>query len=325
MTDPKVAIIIAAYNASKTILGALESALFQPEVAEIIVIDDCSSDETKKIVSKAAESDSRIILIEQPFNQGPSAARNRGLAHSTSPFVAVLDSDDIFLPGRFARIFAQDGWDLCADNIRFTRDSSTLQENNAKGAEGARVCTVDFETFVTGNIGDRSTRRRELGFLKPVIRRDFLNAHGLQFDERCRLGEDFVLYSNILARGARFIVLEESGYAALERDNSLSAVHSICHLSAFLRACRELAEANILTTPERVALDRHSRLISEKISHREILKIRRLQGAGAAIWAMTKKPTALRDILLDRLHPHQPVKSSRRLLIPSDDFGRLCE
>lgn len=325
MTDPKVAIIIAAYNASKTILGALESALIQPEVAEIIVIDDCSSDDTKQIVSKAAEADSRITLIEQPFNQGPSAARNRGLAHSTSPFLAVLDSDDIFLPGRFARIFAQDGWDLCADNIRFTSDGSTLQETVAKGSKGARVCTVDFETFVAANIGDRGTRRSELGFLKPVIRRDFLEAHGLHFDERCRLGEDFVLYSNMLARGARFIVLEKSGYAALERDNSLSAVHSISHLRAFLRACRELAEAKSLTAPERVALDRHSRLISEKIAHREILKIKRLEGTGAAIWAMTKKPTALRDILLDRLQSGQPVQSRRRLLIPSDDFGRLCK
>lgn len=325
MTEPKVTVLIAAYNAGETISAAITSALEQPETAELIVIDDCSNDDTRERAAQSGRSDSRLVVLEQPFNQGPSAARNRGLALAKSPFFTVLDSDDILLPGRFARIFEHTGWDMCADNVRFTRDPNSLREPAAKNRVSNRSCTLDLKTFVAGNISKRGSRRNELGFLKPVIRREFMDRNGLQFDERCRLGEDFVLYGSLLARGAHFTLLETCGYAALERANSLSAAHSITHLRALLIASKQLAEGPSLTEAERKALKQHSRVISEKIAHREILERKRYYGLASAFLAMVKRPTAMRDILHDRILGAPPGNPQRRTLISASAFDRLCE
>ncbi len=318
-----VAVLIAAFNSERTIATAIKSALAQAETAEVIVIDDCSSDKTVEIAREAGRDNPRFKLIEQSFNQGPSAARNRGIDASTAPFLAVLDADDAFIPGRFRNLPSSDTWDLCADNIRFTRDRGFMQEIAGESDPSSRSCTISFKTFVNGNIGQRGERRTELGFLKPVIRRDFLDRHGLRFDETCRLGEDFILYAQMLAKGARFTLIEACGYAALERDNSLSADHSVTHLRALLRASRDLAAKNGLSKEANEALRIHARLVSEKIAHREVLEKRRHDGLMSALFAMASRPTTLRDILLDRVNkPPAPKPGARRLISP-EAFDRL--
>ena len=319
----EVTVLIAAFNSEKTIATAIKSALAQEESAEVVVIDDCSNDGTVERAVAAAGNDPRFKLIEQPFNQGPSAARNRGIAASSAPFLSVLDADDAFIPGRFANLPANESWDLCADNIRFTRDPESFRQISEETAQSPRSCTIGFKTFVNGNIGKRGKKRTELGFLKPVIRREFLDHHNLRFDESCRLGEDFILYAQMLAKGARFTLIEACGYLALERDNSLSSDHSVTHLRALLKASSELATLNGLSSEANAALRIHSKLVSEKIAHREVLEKRRHDGIVNAIAAMASRPTTLRDILHDRFHKQPPPERGPLKLISSEAFSRL--
>ncbi|MGF1429037.1 glycosyltransferase family 2 protein [Kitasatospora sp. LaBMicrA B282] len=94
-----VSVVIAAYNAQRTLGDALASVLRQsPRPAQLIVVDDGSTDDTARVVAGYPEAQ----LIRQP-NQGPSAARNTGIAAATQPWVAFLDADDLWLPGRLAR------------------------------------------------------------------------------------------------------------------------------------------------------------------------------------------------------------------------------
>lgn len=84
-----------AYKAEKTISDSIESALAQTyQNFELIVIDDCSPDNTRNIVNQFAVSDNRVRLISKDINEGVAAARNTGLDFVKGDYVAFLDSDD---------------------------------------------------------------------------------------------------------------------------------------------------------------------------------------------------------------------------------------
>ena len=100
----RVSTVIAAYNAERTIAGAIESALLQ-ECAdhEIIVVNDGSSDNTAAVLDHYR---GRIKVLSQR-NQGAGAARNAGAAQATGRYLAFLDADDIWLPEKLAAMIAE--------------------------------------------------------------------------------------------------------------------------------------------------------------------------------------------------------------------------
>lgn len=97
---PKVSVIIPTYNREKYIERAINSVLSQTyKDFEILIVDDGSTDHTKK---KVLEFGNSIQYIYQK-NQGPSAARNKGIQLSQGEYIAFLDSDDCFLPQKLER------------------------------------------------------------------------------------------------------------------------------------------------------------------------------------------------------------------------------
>jgi glycosyltransferase involved in cell wall biosynthesis len=95
---PLISVIIPTYNTALLIGRTLRSVLEQtgnPDF-EILVIDDCSTDDTLSVVSSLA--DARIRVFRQERNQGPSAARNRGLREAKGIYCAFLDGDDFWEP-----------------------------------------------------------------------------------------------------------------------------------------------------------------------------------------------------------------------------------
>jgi glycosyltransferase involved in cell wall biosynthesis len=99
----KVSTIIAAYNAERTIAETVESALAQRyEGNEVVVVNDGSTDSTAAILRGY---DGRIRVVTQS-NRGAAAARNAGVAQSGGKYLAFLDSDDVWLPGKLATMIA---------------------------------------------------------------------------------------------------------------------------------------------------------------------------------------------------------------------------
>ncbi len=106
---PRISVVIPTYNSSGTVWRAIESGLAQKleDGLEIIVVDDCSTDETREVLK---HYDGRIRTVAMRSNRGVAAARNAGLAAARGEYVAFLDADDEFLPGRLARsVAALDG------------------------------------------------------------------------------------------------------------------------------------------------------------------------------------------------------------------------
>ena len=101
--QPLVSVIIPAYNAEKFITRTLKSVLSQTYAnIEVIVVDDGSRDRTAEIVNEIAQTDSRIVFLQQP-NSGVAAARNLAIANSSGEFIAPIDADDIWYPENIAK------------------------------------------------------------------------------------------------------------------------------------------------------------------------------------------------------------------------------
>lgn len=285
MTDtspPTVCVIVAAKNASATIGRAVASALAQPEVTEIVVVDDGSSDHTGQAALDAAGADLRLRVITLERNVGPAAARNRALEATRADLVCILDADDFMLEGRIGRMLARfDNCDLLADDLHYsTDDGATIAARGLFELGQDDEDFLTFERFVLANISRPGKARGELGFLKPLMRRSFLVEHGLGYDPALRLGEDYALYARALAAGARFKVTSGCGYVSVVRPDSLSGSHTLQDLAALLRFDIELPSQVILTPAELRALRQHQRDLRTKVDHREVLQAKSDQKYG---------------------------------------------
>ena len=97
-----ISIIIPCYNSAPTLARALVSAIAQREAAQILVVDDGSTDKSAEIVFRHARLDTRVHLLQMPTNSGAASARNWGALHASAPVLAFLDADDEYLPGALA-------------------------------------------------------------------------------------------------------------------------------------------------------------------------------------------------------------------------------
>lgn len=305
-----VCVLIAAHNAQSTIGRAAGSALAEPLVTEVVVVDDASTDATEAAAQGADDGSGRLRVLRLLRNRGPAAARNLALAASSAPLVALLDADDYFLPGRIATLLgdASDNWDLLADNIVIVPEAlAGLPVDIAQGARASSPQRLGLEDFVLGNISERTRHRGELGFLKPIMRRSFLDRAGLRYDERMRLGEDYALYVQALAAGARFLLSRQAGYVAIERPDSISARHGtddLRRIAEFDTWC--LDSLGSLTAAERSALNAHRAATRRKVAHGEVLDARRRSGYPAALGVLARRPLALAHIARETLRARLP-------------------
>lgn len=97
-----VSIIIPTFNRAKTLTRAIKSCLDQTyKELEILVIDDCSTDNTRQAVEEFA--DKRVRYISHSKNSGPAASRNTGIRNASGEFLAFLDSDDEWAKNKIER------------------------------------------------------------------------------------------------------------------------------------------------------------------------------------------------------------------------------
>jgi teichuronic acid biosynthesis glycosyltransferase TuaG len=96
--NPLVTVIIPLYNAEKYIVETIESVMNQTyQNWELLVIDDCSTDNSRSLVEKFEKEDSRIRLIESETNfGGPARPRNIGIDNAKGEYIAFLDADDVW-------------------------------------------------------------------------------------------------------------------------------------------------------------------------------------------------------------------------------------
>lgn len=239
-TPPEVSVVIAAYNAEPFLAGSVGSALAQEGVTlEMIIADDASPDGTVAAAEALAAADPRVRVLRTETNGGPSAARNRAIAAARGEWVAVLDADDRFRPGRLAKMVAF-GRERQADVV-----FDLVEEVDAEGRPlpGDHIPAFDapaqWDLAFWARSNARVAGQMALGYLKPVIRRAALVERGIGYDERLRNSEDYLLIVRLLAAGAPVWFLPEAGYLYTRRAGSISHRTGPAEIEALLAAERE--------------------------------------------------------------------------------------
>ena len=222
--DITVSVIIPAYNTEQYIHKAISSVLSQTLTnTEVIVVDDCSTDNTAGVIRSFA--DPRIKLLSNQQNLGVGATRNRAIESATGKWVAVLDSDDWYAPKRLerlVRVAEEKNADFIADNLYLIQDGDSEPWGTLIGQSGENLSTITkitADTFVGSHIEGKGKLR--LGFIKPVLRRDFLVRHKIKYDETLTVNEDFWLDMQCFLHGATFYLVPEPYYFYRGRSASL--------------------------------------------------------------------------------------------------------
>lgn len=198
-----VTVIMPAYRSEKTIRRALTSVANQTlKPRAVIVVDDGSLDGTYAEAEscRALLRDVEFELIQQP-NAGAGAARNRALEAATTKYVAFLDSDDEWLPGKLSMSMRQ-----------FERDDYLLVAHDSVEVTGDVGIRLECARLFRESIHEPFVGLYRRGFIDTstvVARLDAVVAAG-GFDESLPNAQDFALWLAILsAPGARFTVFPE--------------------------------------------------------------------------------------------------------------------
>lgn len=229
----RVSVVIPTYNRARTIGEAVASVLAQSLPAhEVVVVDDGSTDATPAALAPFAGR----IIVHRQANGGVGAARNVGIARATGDWIAFLDSDDVWLPGRL-EVLARDATRTSAGvHVADVRLEGPGYDESLLALRGIRVPAAGAEPFARA----LPTILGGLQLDGIACRRDWLRAAG-GFDPELRMFEDLDLLARLALAGpwlftgtvvARVRRVAEDGNIALTNAAVRNAVRTATGLAA---------------------------------------------------------------------------------------------
>ncbi len=250
-SKPRVSVVVPVHNGAPFIHIALNSALAQTERnLEVIVVDDASTDETCAIVERYSVRDPRIRLIRSDKQGGPARARNIGFDAARGEWVAILDADDWYTKDRLSCLLAEaelEDYPFVADNQFFIRSEFAVPHRRLVRQGTERSRPVDSEALL---IQDRLGKTACMGLLKPIIRRQLLIDHGLRYDEKLTVGEDFYFLLDCLrCIGPLLFVLEPSYFYRIHQKSISTSPSVDCIIPQLEALDRQLALFDAETHP----------------------------------------------------------------------------
>ncbi len=191
-----VSVIMAAYNAEKTIEQSINSVLNQtyPDV-ELLVVDDYSQDRTVKLVENIMARDNRVRLIYNKENSGVSYTRKHGLEEAKGAWIAILDSDDIWAPEKLEKqIILQKKMNA---DLLFT--GSAFMDSDGQ--------PIDWYLHAPSEVTYRHLLKQNvLSNSSSLVRKELYEKHYAVGDG---MHEDFAVWLGILKEGKRAYGVDE--------------------------------------------------------------------------------------------------------------------
>lgn len=216
MSRPVVSVIIPAYNAEEYIEEAVESVLGQGlSELQCIVVNDGSTDRTASILDKAKKW---LLVIEQE-NRGVSAARNAGLAACTGEWIAFLDADDLWRPGKIKAQLADMAINPAArihsTNLSLERDHLTSDDYFSL----IKLPLRGGDCKIVDRPSDFLMKYHFAWLQSTLIHRTLIKEPVIYFDEALSIYEDFKWLLRVSLRSAW--VLRNENLVEIKRRNSL--------------------------------------------------------------------------------------------------------
>ncbi|MDZ7965195.1 MAG: glycosyltransferase family 2 protein [Nostoc sp. DedSLP03] len=247
--NPKVSVIIPAYNTETYIGKAIESALKQTLTdIEVIMVDDGSSDKTVEVAKSFTDRRLKVIVNQQ--NVGAAAARNRAFRAAQGEWIAVLDSDDWYAPKRLENLVSlanQTNADMIADDVYLIEDGTTTPWSTLIQESGERIdkiFQIDIVYFVETDVYGQPGLH--LGLSKPLFKREFLIKNGIEYDEEIRMGQDFWIDMKCLIKGARFFIEPKPYYFYRSRRGSLVYQSPLPRLNQYCKTTTSFMQQDIV-------------------------------------------------------------------------------
>lgn len=294
--QPDVTFVIAAYNAELTLDRAIASAIAQRDVTvEVIVVDDKSRDMTLDVARSYPQDVVRVVAL--PANRGPGGARNAGLELARGRWIAVLDSDDAVYDGRIRAMIdraEKADAEIAVDNVQVVREDGVAEAAMFPADYLRQVGELSLADFIAGNLVFES--RFNLGYLKPIFQRRFLNENGLRYDEGLMIGEDYILLANALAKGGKCVVEPTTGYVYHIRTGSISRVLELHHVEAMRKADIVFAQTHSMDAEAAAAFARRSRSLRKAASFLSLVQHIKARSPLKAIRTALSDPAAVRHM-----------------------------
>lgn len=198
MIDPLVSIITPSYNSSAYITETIQSVLRQTfHNWEMLIVDDCSSDNSYSIVKEFAEQDERIKVFKMEKNSGcPAVPRNYALLQGKGKYIAFLDSDDIWHNEKLElqiNAMLQKNLLFTATEIKIFNDFSEIENFVYKQTNReVEFKTIDHQKLLYKNIIPNSS---------VIIAKQLLSSLKFNEDLRFKAIEDYHMWLRILQNG----------------------------------------------------------------------------------------------------------------------------
>ncbi len=256
MSESLVSIIIPAWNAGRYIKEAIDSAIDQTyKNIEIIVVDDGSTDNTKDVIAPFIESH-KIKYIYQE-NKGLSGARNTGIKNSNGEYIALLDSDDIFLPDKIKEQVTQlEEFPNC--------DVSYCDLYHFWDNDPERLLKLNYKYYSGSEVFPNLLARSFIAPVTVVFRKNVFEKFGY-FDENIRqFAEDIEFWLRISYRGANIFFLPKIlAKLRLRKEGNIQSNQPMMKITA-LKVIANLSEKMSPAEKERYGMEKHLRRYSQK-------------------------------------------------------------
>ena len=209
MIEGLVSIIMPSYNAARFIGESINSVLLQTYSNwELLIVDDCSKDNSVEVVRKFANIDKRVVLFSLEKNVGAAAARNVAIEHAQGQYIAFLDSDDVWDEYKLEKQLAF----MKQYSYAFTFSNYYIMEENGKKTENiVKVpSSLSYRQYLRNTI---------IGCLTVIIDRQQTGDFKMPL---IKSSHDMALWLLIMKRGFKAYGLKDvlAGYRLVSTSNT---------------------------------------------------------------------------------------------------------
>ena len=211
-----VSIITPSYNSVRYISECVESVLAQTYTSwEMIIVDDCSEDDSKQLITALSSNDIRIKTIFLDSNIGAAEARNIALAKAKGEYIAFLDSDDLWEPYKLERQISF----MNKNNIAFSY--TTYQSISEDGLNVINIIKAPKEMTYYSYL-----KNTIIGCLTVIINREKVGYFEMP---NVRSSHDMALWLLILKRGFSAYGLDENlaKYRIVSSSNTANKMKAV--------------------------------------------------------------------------------------------------